>query len=173
MQEDIISSLTSFPTNATEAFDVPFKSWTGPKVRVLEDVLSVLIIVKLLIGLPLNLMVVFYSFQTFKYTRDVVPSGSAANKAMRVIVVVIVLGIGSLVSSFNKLFALVAALLGPILQTILPLLMGYKIRRDLGSTKSSCPRRAVHVAMMILATLCITLGTYSSLKAILSDPDAS
>jgi len=55
----------------------------------------------LMVGFPVNLMVVFYSFQTFEYTRDVVPSGNAAKKPMQVTVVVIVLGIGSLISSFN------------------------------------------------------------------------
>ena len=56
-----------------------------------------------------NMMVIYYSLQTYEGTKDCFPVGSFANKIMRVLVVVIAVVIGLAVTQFNKLFALVAS----------------------------------------------------------------
>merc|ERR1719215_1871867 len=45
IQSDIINSLTLFPANQAQAFTVPFHSWTGGSAKVLEDVMSALLLV--------------------------------------------------------------------------------------------------------------------------------
>merc|ERR1712048_687929 len=137
IQDDIIKSLTSLPANANEAFNVPADEWTGPKSHALEYIVSGLLLVKLLIVLPLNLIVVFYSFQTCELTKDYVPLGSCANKVMRIAVVFIALLFAYSVNDFNQLFALVASVTGPLLQCVFPLLFSFLVRRRTGAKESS------------------------------------
>jgi len=157
-QSDIVDSLSYFPANQFQAFNEPFRKWTGGSAAVLGNVMSVLLLVKLAIGLPLNLMVVFYSFQTFRYTKDYVPAGSAANKLMRLAVVALAVVVGLVVTNFSQLFALVCAIFGPLLQTVLPLFFSYRIRR----VRSMCLRQCVHYAMLVVAGFTLTIGTYES-----------
>lgn len=168
IQSDIVDSLTSFPANQTQAFQVPFEDWTGPKAKILEDILSSLLLVKLMIGLPLNYMVIFYSFQTFKHTKHVVPPGSFRNKVMRGAIVALAVLVARLVPDFGELFALVCSIFGPLLQVIFPLFFGYKIRHELGAKRSSCPRRALHALMVVVAIFTITIGFWESLQDVLS-----
>ena len=65
----------------------------------MEYVVSGCLFVKLVIGLPLNMMVIFYSIQTFSYTKDIFPLGTWKNKVMRLsVVAVAVSGLGSVVA---------------------------------------------------------------------------
>merc|ERR1711972_227854 len=91
--------------------------WTGAKSLLVGYVTSGLLLLKLIIGLPLNFMVVFYSFQTFKYTKDYVPVGGFANKIMRLSVVAITILIGCLhglmllIAAFTLTFGTYASLM--------------------------------------------------------------
>merc|ERR1719254_321144 len=161
-QADIVDSLTYFPANEAEAFGTPFHEWTGGKSLVVGYVTSGLLLLKLVIGLPLNLMVVFYSFQTFKYTKDYVPVGGFANKLMRLSVVATTILIGSLVPNFGKLFALVCAVFGPLLQVFLPLFFSFRIR----GVRSALWRQCLHGLMLLIAAFTLTFGTYESLMEI-------
>jgi len=167
IQDDIIKSLTSLPANANEAFNVPADEWTGPKSHALEYVVSGLLLVKLLIALPLNLIVVFYSFQTCELTKDYVPLGSCANKVMRITVVFIALLLAYSVNDFNQLFSLVASVCGPLLQCVFPLLFSFLVRRHTGAQMTSWRRRLAHLMIVLLGVFSITIGFYESLDDII------
>jgi len=169
LQGDLIASLTSFPGSAHEALHVPYTEWTGPKAPVLDAVMSSLLFVKLVIGFPLNMMVIFYSFQTFHGTRDKVPPGSMANKAMRLATVFLSILLAQMIPNFGQLFALVCAVFGPLLQCIMPLLFGYQIRMTTGSGVSSWRRRVFHAGMVGIALYTLTIGTGSSVQDILGN----
>uniref|UniRef100_A0A7S2IY42 Amino acid transporter transmembrane domain-containing protein n=1 Tax=Zooxanthella nutricula TaxID=1333877 RepID=A0A7S2IY42_9DINO len=172
IQPDIIYSLTSFPADHDQAFNVPFEMWTGPKARVLEYILTCLLLVKLLVGLPLNLMVVFSSLQTFRCTKDYVPAGSWRNTAMRLAVVAIAVVIARAVPNFNVLFALVCSVCGPPMQCILPLAFSFLVRRGMGGAPSSPLRRALHLGLGGVAAFTLTVGFWQSLHAALQ-PESS
>uniref|UniRef100_A0A7S2IZ49 Amino acid transporter transmembrane domain-containing protein n=1 Tax=Zooxanthella nutricula TaxID=1333877 RepID=A0A7S2IZ49_9DINO len=172
IQSDIVASLTSFPANEYQAFHVPFDEWTGPRSRVLEDVTSCLLLGKLMVGLPLNLMVVFYSLQTFRYTKNFVPVGSWRNTAMRLFVVVLAVFIARLVTNFGVLFALVCSVCGPPMQCILPLAFSFLVRRGMGGAPSSPLRRALHLGLGGVAAFTLTVGFWQSLHAALQ-PESS
>jgi amino acid permease len=167
MQANIIESLTSFPANQSQAFNTPVKEWTGPKAIALQNILSSLLLVKLIIGLPLNLMVIFYSVQTYKYSKNHFPVGSKQNMLMRAIVVALAELIVVLIPDFNKLFALVCSIFGPLLQVIFPLLFAYKIQSDQIAPRNSLFLRSLHAAMMVLAVFTITIGFWESLSDVL------
>ncbi|CAE7230796.1 AVT1 [Symbiodinium sp. CCMP2592] len=166
MQPDIVKSLSSFPATEEQALDVKFDDWTGPKALVLRGVCAALLLIKLIIGLPLNMMVIYYSLQTYEGTKDCFPAGSFANKIMRILVVVIAVVIGLVVTQFNKLFALVASVCGPILQCFLPIFLSYKIRKKHGARMSSWVRRFGHALIVLLGLYCLTMGFYDSVQAI-------
>jgi len=166
MQPDIVKSLSSFPATEEQALDVKFDDWTGPKALVLRGVCATLLLIKLIIGLPLNMMVIYYSLQTYEGTKDCFPVGSFANKIMRVLVVVIAVVIGLAVTQFNKLFALVASVCGPMLQCFLPIFLSYKIRKKHGARMSSWVRRFGHALIVLLGLYCLTMGFYDSVQAI-------
>jgi len=147
---------------------VPFVDWTGPQAPGLKVVTSTLLFVKLLIGFPLNMMVVFYSFQTCKFTRDLVPQGSVANKVMRLCVAALSIIIAQMIPDFGQLFALVMAVFGPIVHCLLPLHLGYKIRHALGAGKSSIQRRVFHGFMVVVAVFTLTIGTSSAIQDIMA-----
>lgn len=168
MQPDIVKSLTSFPGNENEAFYVPFDKWTGPKAMALEVGISCLILGKLIIGFPLNLMVIVYSFQTFQSTKAYVMPKSWGNILMRLAIPALAMLIAKLVPNFNELFGLVFALFGPPLQCFCPLFFGYKIRQALGSGRSSYYRRTFHVFMLVVAAFAMVVGTCTSVSDILS-----
>merc|ERR550539_196442 len=166
LQSDLIASLTAFPANAQEAFSSPTE-WTGPVAPMLNVVISCLLFVKLLIGLPLIMMVIFHSFQTFQYTRDVLPVGSLPNRVMRLVVACCAVLSAQTVSNFNQLFALVCAVFFPLMQCILPIFFSYKIREACGAPASSWLRRVLHAFMIMLALLTLTIGTHGSVSDIL------
>jgi len=168
MQSDIVSSLSSFPASEAQAFGTPFAEWTGVRAVVLEDIMSLLLLVKLTIGFPLNLIAVFYSLQTFKYTRDYVPAGSVANKAMRLALAALIILIARLVPDFGKLFALVASVFGPLLQCVLPVVFGHKVRSDMGAGGYSLLRQLMHTFMLVVALFTMTVGFYQALQDVVS-----
>jgi len=167
MQDDIMSSMTRFPANETEAFNVPYAQWTGPTARALEYVVSGCLFVKLVIGLPLNMMVIFYSMQTFSYTKDIFPLGTWKNKVMRLSVVAVAVVIAQLVPNFGKLFALVCSVFGPLMQCFFPIWFSYKIRLAMGAAMTRSCRRIAHILALLLAFLTVTIGFEQSLKAVL------
>mmetsp|Transcript_99998 Transcript_99998/g.137625 ORF Transcript_99998/g.137625 Transcript_99998/m.137625 type:complete len:493 (-) Transcript_99998:226-1704(-) len=166
MQPNIVLSMSSFPANQQQAMETPFEDWTGPKCMIVRVICSTLIVVKLAIALPLNMMVIFYSFQTFEYTKDCVPVGSAANKVMRLAVVALVILIGHSVSNFNQLFALVMSVCGPTLQLFLPIFLSFRIRHRLGAKMSSGFRRVAHFLIVLLGVFTLTIGFSMSIKDI-------
>lgn len=162
MQPDIIKSMASSPADKHEAFHVKYDEWTGPKAKVVETVASAFLFVKLIIALPLNLMAVFYSFQTLKCTKKYVPAGSISNKAMRIIIVAVAELMGQCIPNFGELFAVVCSLAGPMLQIMFPLIFSSRIRAHFGGKPSSGLRRFMHGLIYILAVFTITIGFYSS-----------
>lgn len=171
MQPDIIKSMASSPADKHEAFHVKYDEWTGPKAKVVEDIASALLFVKLMIALPLNMMVIFYSFQTLKYTKDYVPAGSAANKAMRIVVVAIAELIAQCIPNFGNLFAVVCSLAGPMLQVIFPLMFSSRIRAQFRGKPSSGLRRFMHGLIYVLAAFTLTVGLYSSVLSMMDQKD--
>jgi len=167
MQGDYVRSLTSYPASYVEATTVPFEDWTGPKAKGLALIMSSLLLVKLFVSFTINMMVIFSSFQTFKLTKDIFPVGSVANKIMRLTITGMCIAVAQVVPDFGMLFGLVCALTGPLLQSILPLVMGYWIRKQMGSGVSSWPRRAFHCVMMALSFYTLFLGTTTSISDIL------
>lgn len=167
IQPDIVKSLTSFPDNYDQALHVPYKQWTDPKAKALEYILSSLLLVKLLVGLPLNLMVIFYSLQTFKYTRNYVPAGTWANKAMRVVIVALALAIARAVTNFGTLFALVCSVFGPLMQCLMPLAFSYLIRKNVAGRPSSAYRRVLHSGLCMVALFTLTIGFWDSLQPVI------
>lgn len=166
MQSDIVDSMSSFPVDQAEAFGKQFKEWTGPKAHVMDSICNTLLFIKLVIGMPLNMMVIFYSFQTYEYTRNYFPVGSIANKLMRLTVVALAVFIGETVSNFNQLFSLVCSIFGPMLQMFLPIFFSYKIRKRLGHRKSSWMRRSLHAVIIALGIFSLTIGFGMSIKDI-------
>lgn len=171
MQDDIIKSMASSPATKYEAFHVKYDQWTGPKAKVVETIAAALLFVKLIIALPLNMMVVFYSFQTLKYTKDYVPAGSWANKAMRLTVVVIAEFIAQCIPNFGNLFAVVCSLAGPMLQVIFPLIFSSRIRAQFHGKPSSSLRRSMHGLIYVVGVFTLTVGFYSSVMALMPKKD--
>jgi len=167
IQDDLIKSLTSFPADAQEAFDLPFKNWTGPKNAALADLFSALLLIKLLVALPLNLVVIFQSFQTFVFTAKWVPIGSLANMIMRVSFVTLAVLIAYAINDFPELFALVASVLGPLMQSVFPLALSFQVRRMNGAKPSSWLGRLFHVCIGALALFSVTVGFYESAKDVI------
>jgi len=167
MQDDIVESMTRFPANGQEAFTVEYAQWTGPTAKALEEIVSICLFVKLMIGLPLNLMVIFYSLQTFTYTKNFVPLGTWRNKVMRLSVVALAVLIAQLVPNFGKLFALVCSIFGPLMQCFFPIWFSYKIRKAQGAPMTASGRRIFHGLILLLAFFTMTVGFIQSLKAVL------
>ncbi|CAE8653599.1 unnamed protein product [Polarella glacialis] len=168
MQSDIILNMESFPANQAQALNTPYDQWTGPKATILGVICNSLLLVKLIVGFPLNIQVIFYSFQTWRYSKDYVPLGSWANKAMRVGTVVILVLLMLSVSEFNKLFALVCSVFGPMLQCFLPLFLSYVIRKKTGARMSGGGRRVVHAVIAVFGIFSLTIGFYMAVSDIIN-----
>jgi len=166
IQDDIVDNMMRLPTNETQAFK-SFSHWTGAHAELIGDVVSVLLIVKLVIAVPLNVMAVFYSFQTLKGTSHLVPEGSLANRCLRIVITCIIISIAVSVTNFSKLFPLVASIAGPMMQTVMPLILSYKVRRQVGAKMSGCGRTVAHIFIMLLSVFSITMGFYQSLLDVL------
>jgi len=89
---------------------------------------------------------------------------------MRVLVVAVAVLIALLIPEFNKLFALVCSIFGPMLQVIFPLLFAWKIQRDQGTLQTSMILRGLHAGMVVVAIFTITIGFWQSLLAVLQPP---
>jgi len=168
MQNDIIASLSSFPANEHEAFEVPYSEWTGPKTAWLSILISAMLFIKLLVGLPLNMVVVFYSVQTCQWTKETFKYGTAANYVFRLCIGMTCVVIAQMVPVFNQLFALVCAIFFPFMQCIFPLLFGYRIRQLVGGGNSSFIRRTFHGFMILVALYTLFVGTANSIMDIVS-----
>merc|ERR1719436_957792 len=168
IQPDIVNSLMKFPSNQAEALGTAYSEWTGPRTRLLETILSSMLLMKIVVSLCLQYQVVFYSFQTFKYTRDIVPLGSVGNKLMRVAVVGVSVCIARVVGNFGQLFSLIMSFTGPPLHCIFPLYFSYKIRRDLGVAPTGAWRKGYHCILVCMLLFVLTIGTYESLLDILT-----
>jgi len=171
MQRDIVDSLESFPANANEAFNVPFDEWTGAKAEVLPYIASSFLLVKLVIALPLNLMVIFNTFQTVKYTENILPVGSWNNRIMRISTVAVAVFISTMIPDFSTLFAFACSILGPLLQCVCPLLFSFLIRKKFDAKMSSPLRRVIHMLITLLSIFTITIGFWESLQDILHPAD--
>jgi len=166
MQPDIVKSLSSFPATEEQALNVKFGDWIGPKALVLRGVCATLLLIQLIISLPLNMIVIYYSLQTWEATKGYFPVGSCANRIMRILVVGIAVAIGLVVPQFSSLFALVTSVCGPILDCFLPIFLSYKIRQKHGARMSSWVRRFAHALIVLLSLYCLTMGFYDSVQAI-------
>merc|ERR1712061_710243 len=112
-------------------------------------------------------MVIFYSLQTYKYSKNHFPVGSKPNILMRAIVVAMAELIVLLIPDFNKLFALVCSIFGPLLQVIFPLLFASKLRSERNVPKSNLFLRGLHASMVGVAIFTITIGFWESLSDVL------
>lgn len=111
--------------------------------------------------------VVLQSFQTFAFTKSIVPARSIANYITRLLVVSIVVLIARSVANFAELYALVSAAFNPFLQCIFPLTFCVQVRSVCNMKKSSCPQQFLHVVMLSVAFLTLTIGVYTSFAEIL------
>merc|ERR1719158_1458178 len=167
IRPDIVASMSKSPASFNEAFDGRFEDWTGPKSPITNIVVNLLVIVKLLISMPVVLMAVFGSMQSFTYTKKHVPLGSLANKVALFLIVIICVGIAYLVPSFTDVFPLFMSITGPLLQTVFPLLIGSRVRRLVRAPRNPLPLVVTQALIMLISIFTMTAGFAGSVQNIL------
>lgn len=169
MQKDITQSLVKQPSGPEEAFTIAYSKWTGKTTPYLNEVVNGLLTVKLVIVIPLMLVVVFQSLQTYKCTRKLMIPGSKRSKVVRISVVAVAVLIGLAVPDFAELLSLVAAMFVPFLCLIYPVVFHFRVSKSYNDApEQPMLRMLLHVVMILIALYVFIVGTYQSVKDVTS-----
>eukprot|EP00434_Breviolum_minutum_P001520 symbB.v1.2.001339.t1/scaffold73.1/size366217/3 len=162
ISNDLVESMSISPSSFDEAMLVEATEWTGPQRLRLRVLMSVLILVNIILSMPLLAMTVFYSIESAGSKWHYVQPGTWSNWIMRISIIAGVVAVAMAIPRFTVIFGFFSSLAAPCVSIVLPLLIAGMLE------KMSCWRRAYHGSLVLLATLCMVSGMYTSVMDVVN-----
>lgn len=173
LADNVLDNIKRLPLDAKEAFEHEPSNWSGHERWITASVASAGTLISMIVILPIRLLVLFKSLQSFPLIQARFPDGSWANVFIRICFVIAVIIISILVPTPENVAGLMGSLGCTSLTIFMPILYSWKIRQKCHCTGMPRGRIIAHTAFVGLGLVTMVAGFGDTICQIVSDCERS